>query len=341
MGSLIDIKENLKRFYGKCDSYLISLMKFAMALCAFIVINTKLGQMTRLNSIIIVLVLALICSFLPPNAIVLFGSIMIILHLYVLSLPAFIVGGGVIVILLLLYFGLAPKVAYAVILTPIAFVFHIPCVIPLIFGLVGTPLAGIGIAIGTIGYYAVVAVSGTAVGESGLSKDVAEAMVQKITLLLDGILKNPGMIIMVITMIAVMITVYVIRKMAIKYAWTTAIVVGAFMFLVITFMGDLILGMSEGFLALIIGTVVSVGIAFLIKLFLFEVDYRRTEKVQFEDDEFYYYVTAVPKILGSQKIKKQPTENKLNNKQEETREQVRADRRERRGSRSDIDIRNY
>ena len=29
---------------------------------------------------------------------------------------------------------------------------------------------------------------------------------------------------------------------------------------------------------------------------LFTVDYRRTEYVQFEDDEYYYYVKAVPKV---------------------------------------------
>ena len=31
--------------------------------------------------------------------------------------------------------------------------------------------------------------------------------------------------------------------------------------------------------------------------FLFSVDYSRTERVQFEDDEYYYYVKAVPKVV--------------------------------------------
>ena len=35
----------------------------------------------------------------------------------------------------------------------------------------------------------------------------------------------------------------------------------------------------------------------------FNVDYSRTERLQFEDDEYYYYVKAVPKsvITGSEK----------------------------------------
>ena len=37
-------------------------------------------------------------------------------------------------------------------------------------------------------------------------------------------------------------------------------------------------------------------IAFIYKLFVFSVDYAKTERVQFEDDGYYYYVKAVPKI---------------------------------------------
>ena len=37
-------------------------------------------------------------------------------------------------------------------------------------------------------------------------------------------------------------------------------------------------------------------IAKVVEFFAFHVDYSRVEKVQFEDDEYYYYVKAVPKI---------------------------------------------
>ena len=45
-----------------------------------------------------------------------------------------------------------------------------------------------------------------------------------------------------------------------------------------------------------IGVVVSALIALVLEFFLFSVDYSRTEHVQFEDDEYYYYVKAVPKL---------------------------------------------
>ena len=40
----------------------------------------------------------------------------------------------------------------------------------------------------------------------------------------------------------------------------------------------------------------SLGLAYILQFFVFSVDYSRTEHTQFEDDEYYYYVKAIPKI---------------------------------------------
>ena len=46
----------------------------------------------------------------------------------------------------------------------------------------------------------------------------------------------------------------------------------------------------------ILGTVLALAVAKVVEFFRFCVDYSRTEKVQFEDDEYYYYVKAIPKM---------------------------------------------
>ena len=46
----------------------------------------------------------------------------------------------------------------------------------------------------------------------------------------------------------------------------------------------------------ILGSILAIVIAKIIEFFRFCVDYSRTEKVQFEDDEYYYYVKAIPKM---------------------------------------------
>ena len=64
----------------------------------------------------------------------------------------------------------------------------------------------------------------------------------------------------------------------------------------ILLIGDLMFDTNVSIIGIIIGTVISVLIAKVVEFFTFNVDYSRTEKVQFEDDEYYYYVKAVPKI---------------------------------------------
>ena len=38
-------------------------------------------------------------------------------------------------------------------------------------------------------------------------------------------------------------------------------------------------------------------LAFVIQFLFMDLDYDRTERVQFEDDDYYYYVKAVPKKM--------------------------------------------
>ena len=47
---------------------------------------------------------------------------------------------------------------------------------------------------------------------------------------------------------------------------------------------------------LLFGLIISLVLAYVYKFFIFNIDYTRTEYTQFEDDEYYYYVKAVPKI---------------------------------------------
>ena len=50
-------------------------------------------------------------------------------------------------------------------------------------------------------------------------------------------------------------------------------------------------------ITLIIYTVISVVVGLVLEFFVFGGDYTRTERLEYEDDEYYYYVKAVPKAL--------------------------------------------
>ena len=107
---------------------------------------------------------------------------------------------------------------------------------------------------------------------------------------------------------AVTITlVYLIRRLSMDYSWTIAIVAGALVNVMVLLVGDLMFDTNVAIGGVIGGTIVSALVALVIQFFAFHVDYSRTEKVQFEDDEYYYYVKAVPKVTVAapeRKVKK-------------------------------------
>ncbi|MDE5892093.1 MAG: hypothetical protein K2H45_04110, partial [Acetatifactor sp.] len=60
--------------------------------------------------------------------------------------------------------------------------------------------------------------------------------------------------------------------------------------------GDLVYDTNLSLGLAVLGSIVALVIAKILEFFRFCVDYSRTEKVQYEDDEYYYYVKAVPKM---------------------------------------------
>ena len=67
----------------------------------------------------------------------------------------------------------------------------------------------------------------------------------------------------------------------------------------IIFIGDMRFDLPVSAGSMILGIILSVLAALIYQFFVFAVDYTRTEYLQYEDDEYYYYVKAVPKIAVS------------------------------------------
>ena len=60
--------------------------------------------------------------------------------------------------------------------------------------------------------------------------------------------------------------------------------------------GKLAFSANISVLMVIVGTILAIVLGYLLQILFFSVDYKRTEFVQYEDDDYYYYVKAVPKV---------------------------------------------
>ena len=299
MTTLLGIRSALSRFYGEHEFLSNLILKFVMAFVSYLLINYYLGYNDELNRVYIAVALALASSLLPVNFTLFASAVYIILHLISLHWEVAAVTAVLFVIVFLLYFRFAPKHGYHTQLTPVFFAIKIPAVMPISAGLLRSPSSVISVGCGTVLFYFLRGVHDNAAALSGGGEDTS------MTSILGGTLKllyaNPELIVGTAVFVATAIIVYVIRRLSINYAWTIAIAAGA----IFNLMGMLIFNVVTGNLGdipvIVIGGAIAFFVCILLELFVFNLDYKRVERVQFEDDDYYYYVKAIPKRYVSEK----------------------------------------
>ncbi|MCR4787274.1 MAG: hypothetical protein K5888_01690 [Lachnospiraceae bacterium] len=293
MSTLLEIKQHVNNFFNKYEVYIRPVLKLILALTALLTINSKLGYMQKIDNISIVLVAALMCSFMPLNFIVFISALFIVLHMYALALEAAIVVLVLFIVLFLLYFRFSPKDTIVVVLTPIACMMGIPYVLPVVMGLVGGPYSAVSIGCGIVVTYALKSVNTAA---SSLGSMETEDMATRFRLVIDSVIDNKGMMAFIIAFAITVVIVYLIRRLPIDYSWPIAIAAGALADAIILLICSMSMDADISVAGIVLGTVLAVIAGFITQFLRFNVDYNRAEKLQFEDDEYYYYVKAVPKV---------------------------------------------
>ena len=293
MTVLLEIKEKLKNTYGKYDIYLKPLFKFILAAGVFWIINGNIGYMSRLKTLPVTLVLALVSSILPVNAMIALAGIVILLHLYALALEVAAVALVLFLLMGLLYFRFAPGDGIYTVLMPLCLHFNIGPVMPMAIGLLGKAYSVVSVLCGTVAWFFL---NGIKQNQAVFISSEETAAASKLTVALNQIMENKEMFLVLATFVVVTAVVFFIRNLSVDYAWTAAIIVGALVNFVVLFAGYLALGISGKTLMLVISSLLSLAVSLILEFLFFNLDYTRTERVQFEDDEYYYYVKAIPKI---------------------------------------------
>lgn len=293
MTALLELRENLKKIYSRNEAFILPVIKFLLGVIVLSIINGKMGYMTKLDNMAIVLIVSLLCSFLPTGFMAFFAMMFAVLHMYALSIETAAVGLVVFLLLYLLFLRFTAKEALVVVLTPVLCMLKLPYVMPVAMGLIGTPASCVSVGCGVVVYYLLQTVITNAPTINSMGAEEATA---KLRLLIDGMLGNKAMLVMIAAFAITVIVVYLIRRMSVDHSWTIAMVAGVMIEVMILLVGDLMYDTNLSIVSELLGAVVTLIACKIIEFFRFCLDYSRTEKVQFEDDEYYYYVKAVPKM---------------------------------------------
>ena len=293
MTALLELRENLKKIYSRNEAFILPVIKFLLSFIVLSIINGKMGYMTKLDNMAIVLIVSLLCSFLPTGFMAFFAMMFAVLHMYALSIETAAVGLVVFLLLYLLFLRFTAKEALVVVLTPVLCMLKLPYVMPVAMGLIGTPASCVSVGCGVVVYYLLQTVITNAPTINSMGAEEATA---KLRLLIDGMLGNKAMLVTIAAFAITVIVVYLIRRMSVDHSWTIAMVAGVMIEVMILLVGDLMYDTNLSIVSALLGAVVTLIACMIIEFFRFCLDYSRTEKVQFEDDEYYYYVKAVPKM---------------------------------------------
>lgn len=293
MEGVLELKGKLQHIYAKHSTYIDKAVRFVLAFVTFFMINREIGYMHILSNPIVALGMALVCAFLPMIFTVLAGAVLVLAHVYAVSIGLVIVMAMLFMIMYIFYLRFAPKTAAVILLTVAASIAKVPAAALVGFGLLGTPVYALPAAFGTIAYYAIHQVKKSA---AAIQAAEESSFLTDMTAFAGKAVAGKEMWLMVIAGVICIMAVYGIRRSAAAHAWKIASVIGAVLYTVVGAGGGAVLGVKVSVTSLGIGAVAAVIVGLVLEVMFFAVDYSKCESLQFEDDEYYYYVKAIPKV---------------------------------------------
>jgi hypothetical protein len=176
---------------------------------------------------------------------------------------------------------------------PVLFAWKIPYTIPILMGLAASPVSIVPMCCGVVIYYLFQIIKSAATIQVNMDID---AILQLYTYVINNLINNKQMIMTLVIFSMILLVTYFVRRMKFDYAFEISIAAGALTSILGFLVSNLILNKSDMILSMILGTLASGAIVFVIHFFRLTLDYSGVEHAQFEDDVYYYYVKAVPKM---------------------------------------------
>lgn len=293
MSTILVWREKIQKLYADYSLYITIVARLVLGGLVFGLINSKIGYMKAVSSIVCTAGLTVVCAFLPVIVMVLAAMALVLLHFYSLSIGVALVSAILFVLMYIFYLQFSTKQSWLILVTAVAFALKVPLVIPVAVGLLGGFVSLAPIVCGTIAYYVIhsVRVSSGTFKSEGLSE-----IINAVTAAAKQLLGNKEMWLMVAVIVACTLLVYGIRTRSVNHAWKIATGAGAAAGLVLGLVGNIVLNVDMSLISLGVGSVLAIVFGLLAEILFLSVDYTRTEYVEFEDDEYHYYVKAVPKI---------------------------------------------
>ena len=299
MSGILNIKNVIRDFCRKQDEIITPLFRFVWSLIVFMSVNKLFHYNTLANKIEVVILLSILAALLPDGFMFFMVGVLITLHSFSVSLE---VGAVFIVIFTAIYCVFVrffPHYVYAIMLVPVCYVLHIPFAAPIIIAMVaGIPGLVPSICGIVLYYFSLCAAEVSRL----LAVESAENEIEALRQLSEVLMSNKDMYTTIIIFAITILVTAILKKFSYPFAIYIAIAAGTIVNIIGSIFAGYIVGEDVAAGLVLAGSLIGAVIAMVIRFGQGVLDYQHTERVQFEDDDYYYYVKAVPKI-DSEKAK--------------------------------------
>ncbi|MDR2899485.1 MAG: hypothetical protein LBU94_04155 [Clostridiales bacterium] len=309
MEQILTIREITVKYFKKYEAFILPVLRFLVGYMVFSAINSigfPLGVVDEIigsYGFMYTLLMAVMFTVLPISLGYMLMAINIVLQ-FSANYEVAIVVSAALLLVILFYSRLSGREAWLLLFTILAFKYHIPYLIPLLAGLYFGVVSVVPIVLGVFFWEFTPFVLSAAAIETnkGLSlMDIPESLGQVFIFFAETVKDNSNWAVTAFVFALVIIVVNIVSKMSIDYSKEIAIAFGSVINIVCFIFLSAVTDFEVNILYLIFVTILSAGIMLVVKFFDIVLNYQRAERVEFEDDDNYYYVRVIPKLIVSRK----------------------------------------
>lgn len=309
MTGLLTVRDAIRDFLRKYDEITTPVLRFVAALIVFLSINSMYGYSGLFEKGIVVFLLSIIAALTADVVVVLLGGVVILVNVAGISIE---LGASFLILFILIYcvyMRIFPESAWILAFVPVMMMFKMYYTVPLVVMIFAGASGIVPTAVGVVLYYFSVYTREMIDGHMFDDEDF-----QCYKYIIDEVTKNKTILALIISAAIVILISSIIYMLPFDYSWYVAIGVGGICNILFSLIVNSSVGAEISSGSVLAGSLLGILVALFVQVCKRVADYSRKEAVQFEDDDYYYYVKAIPKYnMGKKTVNTQNNKKKKMN----------------------------
>ena len=310
MEQLLTVRDVSVKFYKKYEIFIIPVLRFILGFYVFSIIG-RIGYSAEALEVITgpsmqtpyAMLMGLLFTILPISMGYFLMAFNIIIQ-FSASMEVAAIVAAALLLVLFFYGRLGGTERWLLLFMLLGFYFRLPYIVPLIAGLYFGIQSVFPLTIGVFLWeFYPLAFNLMQVDRPRADTiiDIPDSFGQIFAYSMDAISANDEWVAVAFVFALVTVVVYAAKKMDVDFSKEIAIAMGVVINVISFIFLRLAIGIDVNIFSMIILSILSGAVVIFIKFFDVALNYQRAERVEFEDDENYYFVKVVPKMTIARK----------------------------------------